>query len=32
MHDGGAILGISVGSGGYLFGHALQIFMGKVKH
>ena len=32
MRDGGAILGISVGFGGYLFGQALQIFMGKVKH
>jgi len=29
---GALVWAIAVGSGGYLFGHALEIFVGKIKH
>lgn len=29
---GALVWSVAVGSGGYLFGHALEIFIGKIKH
>jgi len=29
---GALVWAVAVGSGGYLFGHALEIFIGKIKH
>jgi len=29
---GALVWAVAVGSGGYLFGHALEIFVGKIKH
>ena len=30
--SGALVWAVAVGSGGYLFGHALEIFIGKIKH